>query len=211
MNLKKAILLTIIASLYFFLLRTIWTFAPGLFRSRPLIMVIFLCSFLMSLAVILFYTYFLKEFVTEDEQNLKIATNGALIGACLMSILYLARLTHFMAAPKILAIEPYLVLISLIFTFVFFIAFYSRIKEVGPLQLKIPVLMGLLGVILMLILHLLIVYQIFTYGVIEWFGDKQIWFTRIFMPFPAISFILGLYFYISFYRYLTTSGISSTK
>lgn len=89
MSLRKATLSAIIGISYTFILRTIGTLLPDIFKNLLVVQVSAIMSFLASLTIVLFFVFFYEGYVQKQQTNLKKASLLAIIGSSGVSLLHI--------------------------------------------------------------------------------------------------------------------------
>jgi hypothetical protein len=206
MDLKRVTLLAIIGLCYTFVVRTAGTFFPGLFGNLTAAQANGVLLLLASLSAVLFFAYFLKYYVHEEQKELMKGVVMAIVGSSLMSLLLLKGLLpilddftfHNLAGSHI--IEPIVAWVSALLVLFFFIIFHREMIHRGPVNLRIAAFWAVLGSSVGLLLRTLTLF-IYT-GSVEarWFSDFPIFMQVVFLPVFAFSFLTLFYFFFSFYR-----------
>ena len=209
MNLKKATLLAIIGLCYTFALRTIATFLPEMFRDLTVVRINETLLLLSSLTAIIFFVYFLMDYVKENQVGLKNATVLAIIGASLMSLLLLKGLLMIFNEYALGSwirpgfIEPIISWVSSLSIFIFFFVFYQQTFQEGLTKLRQATLWATVGSLVGVLSRTLIFILYLSSGQIRWFSDlalKSRFVFLIFLPIFAFNFVTVLYFFLVFYR-----------
>jgi hypothetical protein len=206
MNLKNATLLAIIGLCYTFASRTIGTFVPNLFRSLPAAQVNGVLLLLASLTSVVFFVYFLRDYIEKGEAELKNGTWLALVGSSLMSLLLLKGLLpmldeytfHSLAGPHL--VEPLVPWVSSILILLFFVVFHKRTVRKGQRKLQTATLWAVIGSLVGVLLRTFTASLYIYSTVVRWFSDFPRMMQLIFLPIFAFSFLAILYFFTSFYR-----------
>ncbi len=206
MNLNNATLLAIIGLCYTFASRTIGTFVPDLFRSLPAAQVNGVLLLLASLTSVVFFVYFLRDYVEKDETELKNGTWLAIVGSALMSLLLLKGLLPilhdytFRSLAGFQLAEPLVPWVSSILILLFFFVFYKRTVRRGQRRLQTATLWAVIGCLVGVLLRTLTASLYLYSTVVRWFSDFPLMVQLIFLPIFAFSFLAVLYFFASFYR-----------
>ncbi len=207
MNLRLATLLAIVGLCYTFASRTIGTFLPDLFRNLAVAQVSGVLLLLASLTAVLFFVYFLRQYVRDDETELKSGTVLAVVGSSLMSLLLLKgvlplldRLTfHSLLGPHF--IEPIVPWVSSILILLFFIAFHRQTIRKRDGGLERATLWGVVGATIAVLLRTLTLFVYLTSGAVRWVSDFFGTVMIVLLPIFALGFGATLYFFSSFYKY----------
>ena len=205
MSLKNATLLAIIGLCYTFASRTIGTFVPYLFRNLAAAQVNGVLLLLASLASIVFFVYFLRDYVEKDETELKNGTWLALVGSALMSLLLLKGLLPILhgytfrslAGPHM--VEPLVPWVSSILILLFFVVFHKRTVRKGERRLQTATLWAVIGSFVGVLLRTLTASLYIYSAVVRWFSDFPRMMQLVFLPIFVFSFVAILYFFTSFY------------
>jgi hypothetical protein len=206
MNLKKATLLAIIGLCYTFVVRTAGTFFPELFRNLTAAQVNGMLLLLASLTAVLFFAYFLKYYVHEEQKELATGAVLAIIGSSLMSLLLLKGLLPilddytFHNLAGVHYIEPIVPWVSAILILLFFIIFHKEMIRRGPMQLRKAAFWAVIGSSVGLLLRTLTLFIYVGSREARWFSDFPIFMQVVLLPVFAFSFLALVYFFLSFYR-----------
>lgn len=206
MNLKKATLLVAIGLCLTFVLRTVGTFAPHVFRSLTVAQVTATLDVLGNLIAVIFFALFLKDHVSKGEAELKNGTVLALVGSSLMSLLLLKGLLplldqlafHSLLGPHF--IEPIVPWVSSILILLFFITFHRETIRKRVDSLERATLWGVVGASIGVLLRTLTLFVYLTSGAVRWVSDFSGTPLVILLPVPTFGFLATLYFYVVFYR-----------
>lgn len=206
MNLKRATLLAAIGLCFAFVLRTVGTFAPDLFRSLTVAQVTATLDLIASLTTVVFFVYFLKDYVEKDETELRNGTWLALVGSALMSLLLLKGLLPILhdytfrslAGPHL--VEPLVPWVSSILILLFFVVFHKRTVRRGQRKLQTATLWAVIGSLVGVLLRTLTASLYVYSAVVRWFSDFPRVIQLVFLPVFVFSFVAILYFFTSFYR-----------
>ena len=217
MSLSKATLLALIGIYYTFILKTVGTFLPDIFKIFIISQTTQILSIFASVTLVVFFISFYKNYVQNEQTGLKKAVILAIIGTSATSLLYLSNLLlHFnRILIFIYGISPYLftlvesrnveatgtivLWVSSIFTIFFFIMFYKEIHK-EEIKLKKPALFAIWGSLTGTLLQTIILLNYLFSGEIKWFSDLSSKTAVILFPVSAFSFIAVLYFFSTFYK-----------
>jgi hypothetical protein len=206
MSLKNATLLAMIGICYTFASRTIGTVLPGLFRNLAVAQVSGILHLLASLTAVLFFAYFFRHYLQEDETELKNGTVLALVGSSLMSLLLLKgvlplldRLTFgSLLGPHF--IEPVVPWVSSVLILLFFITFHKQTIRKRDGSLERATLWGVVGASIGVLVRTLTLFVYLTSGAVRWFSDFPGTVIAVLFPVLAFGFGATLYFFASFYK-----------
>jgi hypothetical protein len=217
MNLKNATLFLIVSVCYLFLVRTVSTIFPSVFMSSLIVRSVQILSLIANLGPVLFFYFFYKEYVTEDQPKLKRVTLLTLIGSGLLPLLYLRGL--FMVfenlSMKLYQFSPHLYgvvhyqnigLIGLMITFLvavlflLFLLFFLKEIEIdkNPLLFK-AINFGIVGQSISLLLRLASFTQYFLLRNILGISMSPI-LMFIILLISIVGMFFNLYFLIIFYK-----------
>jgi len=206
MNLKKATLFSLIGVSYIFISRTIGTFFPKIFLNLMVTRSILILSLCASITVVVFYIYFYRDYVQEEQITLKKASLFAIIGSCIGSfaalLLFLIYIPVFFiymfSALRFLNIAaPW---ISSIFTLYFFSIFYKETIHTVQSKLKSALLLAVIGSSIAAVMRTFIIFNYFYSGKMQWFGHYSREFPVIFIPLFVFMFFTSFYFLMTFYK-----------
>lgn len=206
MSLKNVTLLAIIGICYTFASRTIGTVFPGLFRNLAATQVSGILHLLAGLPAVLFFVYFFRHYIQDDETELKNGTVLALVGSSLMSLLLLKgvlplldRLTlGSLLGPHL--IEPVVPWVSSILILLFFITFHKQTIRKRDDSLERVTLWGVVGASIGVLVGTLTVFVYLTSGAVRWVSDFPRTIIAVLFPIFAFGFGATLYFFASFYK-----------
>jgi len=205
MNLQKATLLAIIGLCYTFTLRTIGTLKPELFTDLLTAQVVGITLFLAGLTGVVFFAYFLKDYVGKEETILKRGSILALVGYSLMLLLLLKGLLPilgehtFRNLAGLFFIEPIVPWVSSILILIFFVIFYKETFRIGSSLLRKATLLAIFGSLVGFLLQTLALFYYIGSGSVRWLSDFPRMMQTLLLPFSAFSFLAILYFFSSFY------------
>ena len=202
MNLKKVTLFSIIGISYIFVSRTIVTFFPDIFINLIITKINTLLSLFASLAVVVFYIYFYKDYVHEKQITLKNASLFAIIGSFAVLLLFLKGFLfvfnlYVFHSHVFNIIAPF---ISSIFSLYFFIIFYRETTHNVQSNLKLAIFLAVIGSSISTLIRTFIVFNYFYTGKFKWFWDYSRELPFIFIPIFAFMFFTSFYFFITFYK-----------
>jgi hypothetical protein len=205
MNLQKATLLAIIGLCFTFALRTIGTLKPKLFADLLTAQVVGTTLFLAGLTSVIFFAYFLKDYVGRGEMTLKKGSILALVGSSLMSLLLLKELLPilgdytFRNLAGSFLVEPIIPWASSILILVFFVIFYKETSRIGSPLLRKATLLAIVGSLVGFLLQTLTLSSYIYSGSVRWLYDSPRLIPILLLPLSAFSFLTILYFFSSFY------------
>ena len=204
--LKKATLLTIFSIFYMFILKTLGTFYPQLSTRNILLnQCTGFFALIASLFLVLFFIFFLKEYVSPEHSVLRTATILALTGSIARLLIYFKNIS-FQSIAKLYSIEPVILWLNSLFITIFFIAFYREHKEGAP-GLRRASFLAILGSICILLVH--------SFTLVNYYTSLQgntyfeaLRYKLILVSFPPVifNFVTLLYFFMVFYHHLKAQG-----
>ncbi|KPK99422.1 MAG: hypothetical protein AMJ91_07900 [candidate division Zixibacteria bacterium SM23_73_3] len=211
MNLRKTTLLAIIGICYHFALRAVGTFSPDIFRILLVAQIAQITSMLAHLTIVLFFIFFIKDYVQKEQVELKKATGLAIVGSSAMllvntkGLLIIVFRTHL--SPDLLwslersnYIGVLLPWISSILILFFFISFYKETVLERKMKLRKATLSAVIGSsINALVLTFVLLNSLFLREIIHLVElSRKI--AIIFIPIFVFSFVAVLYFFLTFYK-----------
>jgi hypothetical protein len=208
MNLRRATLWAMLGMSYIFILRAVGTLSPEIFRNLIVAGVTVALSSLASLAIVIFFIRFLKEYVEEEDTLLKAVSILAIVGSSGVFLLHLQGLLRVFDVhifPMAGGFHHYGALIpwvSSMFLLFFFIVFYGETIRREITTLKHAAFLALTGSLILAAVRTFILYHFINNGDVSWFSDLSGRTALIFMPLSAAGFLAIIYFLSSFYREL---------
>jgi len=211
MRLKKATLLAIIGISYAFILRTIGTFLPDIFKNLIVAQSIQILSFLASLTIVFFFISFYLDYVEQEQIKLKQASVLAIIGSSAMALVRIKGLLlvifrryislywlHYLIRSDYIGVViPW---VSSILILLFFIIFYKDILSQKKVELKIATLLAIIGSSISTLLLTFVLFNYLYPREIRWLLYSPGKIAIIFIPLSTFSFIAILYFFLCFYK-----------
>lgn len=202
MNLKKVTLLSIIGISYIFVSRTIATFFPEIFINLVVTRINTLLSLFASLAIVVFYIYFYKDYVQEKQITLKNASIFAIIGSFAVLFLFLKG---FLVVFNLYVFRSHVFdiiapLISSIFSLYFFIIFYKETTHNVQSNLKLAIFLAIIGSSISTLIRTFILFNYHYSGKFKWLWNYSREFPVIFIPIFAFMFFTSFYFFLTFYK-----------
>lgn len=210
MRLRKVTLLAIIGISYLFALRAIRTFLPTIFTNFLITKVTGTVSLLASLAIVVFFIYFHKDYVRREQIKLRMATIlvilvslvGLVVQVQSLSLMFNVNVVRYpvMIYGHIDAVIP---LLSAIFLVAFFGIFYKEIPSKELMSLKKATSLAVIGASLLALLQIFVLFNYLYYlrsgGSTDLVSDNTIAFS-IGIPIILFWFLASLIFFISFYK-----------
>jgi hypothetical protein len=208
MNLKKATMLAIIGGCYTFVSRAIGTFRPEIFVNPAVARVTSILSALAALASVVFYLYFYSKYTRQDQIELRNSSILAIIGSALFAALemkWLLIVFNVYGFPSLLrfhTFEAVLPLVASMLILLFFATFYGETYRAKEERLKRPVLLAIIGMTVSVVVRILVLVNYLFSGRGQWFSGLPRNTQLALYPAILLSFVMVLYFFISFYRTL---------
>ena len=210
MSLRKATLLAIIGISYLFTPRALRTFLPTVFTNFLITKVTGPVSLLASLAIVVFFVYFHKDYVRREQIKLRMAT----ILVILVSLVGLVAQVHSLSLvfnvnvlryPVMISghIDAVIPLLSAIFMLAFFVVFYRETSEKELMRLKKATSLVVIGASLLTLLQIFVLSNFLRYvqlGRPTDLASNKIILFSIGIPIILFWFLTGLIFFISFYK-----------
>lgn len=211
MRLKKATLLAIIGISYAFVLRTIGTFLPDIFKNLIVAQSIQILSFLASLTIVFFFISFYLDYVEQEQIKLKQASFLAIIGSSAMALvrikglllvvfgryISLYWLRYLIRSDYMGVVIPW---VSSILILLFFIIFYKDILSQKKVELKTATLLAIIGSSISTLLLTFVLFNYLYPREIRRFLYSPEKIAIIFIPLLTFSFVTLLYFFLCFYK-----------
>lgn len=209
-RLRKATLLAIIGISYLFALRAIRTFLPTIFTNLLITKVTGTVSLLASLAIVVFFIYFHKDYVRREQIKLRMATIlvilvslvGLVVQVQSLSLIFNVNVVRYpvMIYGHIDAVIP---LFSAIFMLAFFVVFYRETSGKELMRLKKATSLAVIGASLLVLLQMFVLSNYLRYVQLgrptDLASNKIILFSTG-IPIILFWFLSRLIFFISFYK-----------
>jgi hypothetical protein len=206
--LKGAILLSICALCYVFLVHFIGTFFVSFFRNLVVARVTTILHLFFALVMLFFYIIFLLGYVKEEQKRLKVSTVLVIVGDFFIFLILLkGALSLFFAnghpfLQKTFIIEPIIPWVSSLFLLIFFINFYKdTILSVSRIFSK-SIFWAIFGAFVGLMVRTFMLLSYFCSGLVRWIFDLPPSMIVLLLPIVSFSFVTHLIFFILFYREL---------
>lgn len=206
MGLKQTALLAMTGLCYIFLSKTIASFFPVVFGNLLLARCSGILSFVASIAMLVFFLSLLKDYVPQEQTQLRTASVLVIIGLSFILVVHFKEILPLFDAHTFAPVSkshnfdvlaPWL---SSVFMAIFFFVFHRQTSNNQQVKLKRAALIASMGSFLLVLLRTYIVWQFFTTREIVWFSDLSAKAVIIFIPISAIAFMSVLYFFVSFYQ-----------
>lgn len=210
MRLRKATLLAIIGISYLFALRAIRTFLPTIFANFLITKVTGTVSLLASLAIVVFFIYFHKDYVRREQIKLRMATIlvilvslvGLVVQVQSLSLIFNVNVVRYpvMIYGHIDAVIP---LFSAISMLAFFVVFYRETSGKELMRLKKATSLAVIGASLLVLLQMFVLSNYLRYvqlGRPTDLASNKIILFSIGIPIILFWFLSRLIFFISFYK-----------
>ena len=209
-RLRKATLLAITGISYLFALRAIRTFLATTFANSPISKITGAVSLLASLAIVVFFVYFHRDYVREEQIKLRMATILVVL-ASLVALVAQAHNLSLMFNVNILRypvmihrhIDAVVPLFSAIVMLIFFGIFHKEIPSKELVSLKKATSLAVIGASVLTLLQIFVLFNYLYYlrsgRSTDLVSDKTIAFS-IGIPIILFWFLASLIFFISFYK-----------
>ncbi len=208
MRLRQTTLLAILATAYFFILRTVGTVFPDLFHHHKIIQTGSVLSLLFCLALLSFFVAFKKNYLTDNQKTLKTSTNGVIFGYIAMSCVYAVEflnifqinfLSDLLNSRLIETAVPVVPWMASVFVFVFFLTFHQERKKDKQNKLRYPILFAILGGAISLLLRTILLWRYISVRAGKW--DLDLFGIPLVVGFILVSasFLFVEYFFLSFF------------
>ncbi len=207
-RLKQTTLLAILATAYFFILRTMGTVFPDLFSSQTILQTASVLSLLFCLALMFFFVTFKRTYIEDNQKTLRRSTNWAIAGYLAMSCVYASEflnifhinfLSDILNSRLIEAAKPVIPWLSAVFVLVFFLTFYKENIRDKQNTLRHPKLFSIWGGALSLVLRTIILWSYLSTRVGKWYFDLSGVPLVIGFFLAFASFLFIEYFFLSFF------------
>jgi len=213
MNLKKATLFTMVGISYIFLSRTLATIMPAFFTNLQLAKTNAMLSLLASLAPLLFYYLFYKEYFSGQKESLdkrqlmlKNAALFAFIGSLAGTFLFLKEFLQIATNPGRAAGHGYFEIIapwlSALFALFFYYAFSRSEKQKVSKRLITATYIALTGAGLAVMIRSYLLFEFAVHGKFSWLWNLTQGNPFVFLPLYLFMFFAMFYFLWCFYREL---------
>ena len=218
-TLRIATVLALIAICYNFAVRTLSTFAQELFRIAAVAGLAQIGFLISSLFLAFFFISFFREHDAENWSRLRRATGWAITAAIIMVLIDFKNtlaVFNIYGSPNIneLLISSHLPdvifpWLASLFILYFFVIFYKEVANRNLAVLRKATMAAVMGSLIGAMYMTFVLWNYIISTDPRWFYKFSTTMILIFLPLVTISFILNLYFYIKFYRCLSTDSIST--
>ena len=214
--LKIATVLALIGICFNFAVRTLSTFAPELFRIAAVAESARIGFLISSLLLAFFFIMFLKDYASDNRPKLKRAAGWAIAASVIMILINIKRT----AAVFDIYVSPYIYehvissqipdvifpWIASLFVLYFFVIFYKETVRWNMPALSKATLAAVIGSLIGA-MHMTFVFWSYIFSADpKWFYTFSKTMIIVFVPIVTLSFILNLYFYIRFYKSLSSDS-----
>lgn len=199
-TLRRATVLATIAVSYIFVLRTIGTFFPDLFRNVYIFRTVETLSVLAGLAVLVFYITFYRDFLRNRFAGLRTPAILVIIAAAAvlcMRMRDLARIFSIRSPARLDGTRIFDVSVPWLataFTLVFFVAFYYALRRGGSSRLRQAVGFNIAGLFVTLLVRTIITANYLYSGMFTWTYDLIKSFPVLHLPFALFPYVTMIYF-----------------
>lgn len=214
MTLRRATMLTVIAICYTFVLRTIGTFLPSIFRTTTIVQAAQVISLLASLTFMVFYVLFYKDYVQREQTALRKVSVLAIIGSCAMLLLRVKSLILVFEGllVKMYDLSPFLFglvrshsaeaiipWVCSILILCFFVMFYREALHKRLVKLQKATFAAIISSSIGTLLLTITLFNFLHSGQPTWFHASFRTLVFIFLPLSVFGFAAILYFFLVFY------------
>jgi hypothetical protein len=208
MDLRKITGLLIVSFIASFLIRTTGTFFPVIFTNPYVVKVSIVVNSLFMLLHLLFYAFFLRQYVANGRQIMRTASVLAIIGSCFVAFIYIKNFCLVFELDIIpLSLmnhhfDAILPLASSLLYLLFFAMFKTAQSQKEFGRLDRPISLAIIGSAIFSILHLVVLINFLKSHKFTWLEHMPRNIVMSTVPLIALATILILYFYIRFYQFL---------
>lgn len=214
-RLKYATIGALIGVTYIFVMRTISTILPGLFRNLTIVQIITITSLIASIVILLFFIIFYGHYVQKEQVRLAGATLLSILGRCGMLLLHIKTLLRLFSIYVLTSfvytyhfLDRFLPWISSLFTFVFFYIFYRELASSSNTQLRSATLLAAIGALVITLMQtFFMLHYLFARNVIALTEIPQVVSIVLYVVL-VLNFCAMLFFFISFYRSINMELLS---
>jgi hypothetical protein len=214
-RLRTTTLWVVISLCFFFVSRTIGTFFPRLYQNIIVAQISEILSVLGSVALLLFFVFFLTDYATNSLRQLRSTAIVAIIGSALIVLLYVKGLFILFqglsqlvdrVSPSVAdliwsqGLGVALSLLGSLFILFFFMVFRGKIDQTRQPKLKKAARIAVIGSLITALLQTLTLFNYVLLRQLRWFLDNPKAAVSILLPIVAIGFACNLYFYTIFYK-----------
>jgi hypothetical protein len=211
--LKVATILALMGICYNFAVRTVSTFAQGLFRIAVVVEIANIGFLLSSIFLAFFFISFFRGHDPENWPKLRKAAGWAIAASVIMILINFKRTLavfgvyvspyiheHVISSQIPDVIFPW---IASLFVLYFFVVFYKETVSRNMPALSKATLAAVIGSLIGA-MHMTFVFWSYVFSADpKWFYKFSKTLIIVFIPIVTLSLILNLYFYIRFYKSLT--------
>ena len=210
MNLLKITYLLIVSFAASFSIRVIGTLFPAIFHDSYVVRItIFIHAFSMLLQL-LFFIFFLISFAKTRALALKVVSFLTILGSLTVSLIYIKNfgIAFDIEILQMFIINKYLhasiPLVNSISQLLFFAVFKSKLTDDEQINLARPILAAIIGVGTFFFLHLIGLLKLIKIPIFTWLEQIPRLVAVYTFPLMGLAAVLLLYFYISFYQYISS-------
>ena len=213
MNLLKITHILIISLIASFSMRVVGTLFPVIFQDSYIVRITTIIYAFSVLMQLLFFIYFLSSFTKDRELPLKVVSFLAILGSFAVALIYIKNvgivfeveiLQRFLINKYITAAIP---LVNSLFQLLFFMVFKNVLADDEQINLSRPILAAIIGAVSFVVIHLFVFLKFTRFPIFDWLEQMLRFVTVWTLPLIGLAAILLLYFYISFYRYISSMDI----
>ncbi len=214
MSLRRATLLATIGICYTFVLRTVGTFLPGIFRTTTTVQAVQVISLLASLTFVFFYMLFYRDYVQREQTALRRASVLAIVGSCAILLLRIKSLILVFEglSVKMYDMSPFLFeLVSSrsaeatipwvcsVLILCFFVMFCREALHKRLVKLQKAIFSAIISSSIGTLLLTITLFNFLHSGQSTWFHASFRILVFVFFPLSVFGFVTILYFFLTFY------------
>ena len=209
MNFQKITCILIISFVASFFIRIIGTLFPIIFQNLYVVKTAIISHTFLVFVQLLFFIYFFSSYAKNRESSLKFVGFLAIIGSFAVFLIYIndvGLVFDIDILPLFLPnkyLDASIPLISSILFLLFFATYRIVLTNDEQIKLTRPILSATIGISTFFVLHLIVVINLTGYQIFNRFEHMPQLVAVCTLPFIVLAAILILYFYISFYHFLS--------
>lgn len=207
MDLKRATLLVIIGMCCTFVLRFLGTVVPdglgSLFVSRVAVAVYMLSG----VAVVLFFAYFHREYVRENQPDLRNAASLAAIGAAASLLIHLKGVWLVFGIrllPGAFIMSHWMEMLFPVFGLATALYFFVILRREAVASADALVArasrFAIIGYVIFLVMQAVTILNFLATGQFRWLSEHSRTVSFAIFPFLLVGFVAILYFFVTFYK-----------
>ena len=211
MHLDKITRILIISLIAAFSVRTIGTAFPIIFQNEYTAKISICVHLFFMIVQSLFFLLFFKIYAAHRKKVLRIGSALAIIGSLSVMFIYLKsffqvfNLDFIPPSLMYVYLDVAIPLISSLFHILFFCIFKQVQSQSEYPILNRPLSSAIAGVGIFIALHLIVLIHFLNFHTFKWTAHMHRVIVVATLPLIALAAILLLYFYFSFYRFVSNS------